>query len=84
MAETKNKKLAVGPQLGALASLMNANSLYEKIKERLSLSQNQEVLIVSECLKAELALAWLNVSKRGRHIADEYYDALLFDIFSEL
>jgi hypothetical protein len=35
-------------------------------------------------LKAELALAWLNVSKRGRHIADEYYDALLFDIFSEL
>ncbi|HUD81076.1 MAG TPA: hypothetical protein VMR08_00405 [Patescibacteria group bacterium] len=84
MAETKNKKLAIGPQLGALSSLMNANSLYEKIKKELSLSQDQEMLIVSECLKAELALVWLNVSKRTRHIADEYYDALLFDIFSEL
>lgn len=84
MAKTKNKIHAIGPQIGALGSLMNASSLFEKIKKELSLNQSQEVLIESECLKAELALVWLNVSKRGRHIADEYYDDLLSAIFAEL
>lgn len=80
----KKQDLAIGPRLGALGSLMNASSLFEEIKEELSLSQSQGVLVMSECLKAELALIWLNVSNRGRHIAREYYDALLLDIFAEL
>jgi hypothetical protein len=80
----KNKGIATGPYLGSLIAISLGASTADGLQEKLELDDEQAILVMNECLKAELGLVWLNVVGRQKNVARDYFDYLLATTHQEV
>src|SRR5437868_5495908 len=78
------KKLVLGPYLGSLLVIEQAGQGSGSLQEHLNLKDEETIRIMSEFLKAELALLWMNIEPHQTKISADYYARVIEEMLKEL